>query len=80
MATKQQRINLARTVMNHPALDDVLKLVDEKHLARFRTGNFEAREQVNAAMDSDIAFLSELRSIVAENEPKTDDDEIVPVK
>ena len=79
MATEKQVLNLANMILNDPALETVHKRVAEKMLERFRSGNAEEREQINAALDAGLAFLEELQIIIddaivlddEEDEPKT---------
>ncbi|RKZ99723.1 MAG: hypothetical protein DRQ42_07140 [Gammaproteobacteria bacterium] len=78
--SKTQLLNLAKTVINHAALEAVLERVDKRHLSRFRTATPQVREEINACMDADIAFLQELKMIIAESETLPDDEEIIPVK
>ncbi len=66
--TPKQLEDLAKYVMEHPALEEIQRRIAEKMLKKFRTGNAEMREQINAIMDADVAFLSELRAILAENQ------------
>ena len=66
-AQNKQDLSFATTVLEHPALEAIQDRVAQQMLQRFRRGSKEEREMINAMLDNDVAFLSVLKTIVAEN-------------
>ena len=58
--------------LNHPEeYEEVKRRIDVKMLERFRRGDKETREAIANIMNADEIFMSELRSIIA-NDIKPD--------
>ena len=66
-AQGKQELAFAKLVLDHPALEAIQTRVAQQMLQRFRRGTKEEREIINAMLDNDVAFLSVLKAIVAEN-------------
>tara|TARA_R110000803_G_scaffold210829_1_gene284091 strand:- start:32428 stop:32685 length:258 start_codon:yes stop_codon:yes gene_type:complete len=76
----ERLVRYAKGVIDGDVVQEVLRRVDEKNLARFRAGSPEIRAMVSSCMDADMTFLAECHAIVAENTPvNPDDDEIIKV-
>ena len=63
----KQELSFAKLILEHPALEAIQDRVAQQMLQRFRRGSKEEREMINAMLDNDVAFLSVLKTIVAEN-------------
>jgi len=63
----KQELSFATLILEHPALEAIQDRVAQQMLQRFRRGSKEEREIINAMLDNDVAFLSVLKAIVAEN-------------
>jgi shikimate kinase len=65
MRESEQVRNLAHTIVNHPALEELLQRLDYKLLNRARFATPAEREEIFRIMDNRDLFFKELQAIVA---------------
>jgi len=64
----QSQRDLAKTIINHPALDSVVERINKRMFNRFIAANDEERKVISDIITSMNLFLKEIRSIDVEGE------------
>ena len=72
--TPAQLQDYARVVLNHDAMEEVRERVQKKLFDKFRVARPEEREVINAIMDNESLFFTELRTVLGEAEKANSDD------
>ena len=79
--SNESMIDLANTIMNHPALEATRERVARRLFDKFRTSNPEERDLINTIMDNEHLFFNEIASIASAAKPDDPKDkEIEPIK
>jgi len=65
--SKERLTEFSKYVLEHDALEEIQSRVAEKLLTKFRQATYDQRKEISNIMDAELAFLGELKIILAEN-------------